>query len=579
MSLKSNLPAHLLILGVVSLAFFAASSFGLTMCDDYLYVMRPDIVGGLNGRGLLFAVKDYAEAIWMPLTDVTYMLDWSLGWGTGGMHVQNILWLMGDASLLYVLLCGLFRNRTAAFMAALVWAVHPLRVESVVWIASRKDVVSVFFLLAALLAWLKSGEGNIRWLVVSFALVLVSAMAKPSAMVFPVLAFSMDFLLTGRRKRIGVYGAFVALSVLIAVESAWAQQAGGAMGYAGLIPLWYRLVNAAAALTVYVGNVLYPADLAMQCMIRYPEGPRLSLLGMVGLSVIGGWGLWIVGRRYFRYRATGNYEEFVRGGRVENALLCGLVVFFGCLVPFLGVAGFGVHAFADRFTLLPALGLSWALCAVLDRGRGRRLLQVVVAAVIVLLIVQTRRQVEYWRSDETLMLHTLSVDTETNIDVQRALGMYYWEERQDLEKVCEHLGKALECAWCEDVRDSLSVSAHLLIDALYATGRIERGNDLYFWFRKVDYRHFGERSSPEFLMAEALYTLHSKEPDRLEKVDRLLETLKEALQCQYLHDTVAYRRAEMTGDWKKFKEQKSKTPSHNAVDYIQGRWMVGLLPK
>ena len=517
-------------------AFFACTGYGLCHCDDACYLLyRPEIASGLTLRGFCFVFGYVEQCIWMPLTFLTYMIERTLGLDWGGMHLVGLLWHAADAVLLYCLLVRLFGNRLVAVLAALIWSVHPLRVESVVWLASRKDVISTFFLLLALLAWVR---GTVRALVLSQALVVLGAMAKPSVMLFPVFALAIDFLVTGRRKSAGAYAGSVALAVLIAVEANLLQRAGGAGTLSDLIPAGYRLLNALAALTVYLGNLLWPRKLAMQCMIRYPDAPCFSVLGGVVLAAAIGFVAYIVVPRFLRYRRDGDWEHLVCGGATANAVLAGILVFFVGMGPFLGIAGFGIHAFADRFTLLPSLGISLALAAI--AVRVPRCAVPLLGVAVVALGFRCADQVGYWRDTETLLRHTLEVDREKNVDAQRALGVYYWDECHDMESCYRHLSQAMEGCWCDQVRDMVGVSCHFLIEAAYATGRKESAEDWYFWMRKWDWRQGGGAPTPEFQMAEVLWNLHSNAQNGLAEAERVLREMRENEPDSYLTRNAAY---------------------------------------
>lgn len=553
--MKRFLPPLLLFCGTAA-CFIAAIRFGLCPCDDAFYVLgRPEVTGGLSLDGIRYAFASIELCIWMPLTFLSYMFDHSVGWGTGGMHLQGILWHAADAALLYWLLLRLFRNRAVAFLSALIWAVHPLRVESVVWIASRKDVISTFFFLAALLAW---ERGSLGALAVSQLLLVLGAMAKPSVLVFPVFALAMDFLVTGRRKPAIVYWASAGLAAVIALEAQTAQTAGGAVAYSALIPLWYRVLNALAAVTVYLGNFVWPDGLAMQCMIRYPDPPRFSVLGAVVLTLVLSGLLAALLPRARRARARGDWDELLRGSAVVNAVGGGLLLFFAALVPFLGISGFGIHAFADRFTLLPCVGLAF-VCAAAGVVRPRIGIPVLGAASL-LLAARCVHQVGWWRDDETLLLHTLEIDREENVDTQRVLGVYYWNEKHDMERSYAHLSKAMEHAWCDSLRDMLGVSCHFLVEAAYATGRKAEAEDWYYWMGKWDRRQPGNGRSPEYLMADALWNLNSRPVGGLEEAERILAELRQRDPDSYITRNVAYLVARGRGNPDGIREALERCP-------------------
>ena len=549
----SRLVNYAIVAVVTAAAFAAACSFGLGFCDDTLYISEePMVTGGLSLDAIKFAFTEVSQAIWMPLVYLSYMFDFSVGWGYGGMHAHSILWHVADAVLLYAVLLRLFGSRPAAVLGALVWSIHPLRVESVVWLASRKDVISTFFFLLAIYAWVRAGRRGYGWMCLSFAMVAAGAMAKPSVMVFPVFALAIDYGITGARKEKQAYWAVVGLAAVIALEAQVLQVKGHATGYSALIPLWYRLLNALAALTVYLGNFIYPDKLAPQCMIRFPDMPRFSATGAVALAAALLWGAKAMLPRCREYMRSHDAELLFKGGRVENAALAGAAIFFSSLAPFLGISGFGYHAFADRFTLLPAIGLSMALASILGSAlSGRRRLgrwaAVAVSAFAAAVFLRTRDQTSLWSDNIRLMEHTLEVDRDNNIDIHRGLAVQHWKGDHDMEKVYRHMRKCWDYCWCDQVRDGMGISVCLLVEACYDTGRHEEGDEFYQWLKGWTWRRNKARTA-EFLMAKAMFDLNLKTPLAVEYAEKTLEEIKALAPGSYIAHDVAYRIALRKGD-------------------------------
>ena len=541
---------YAIVAAVTAAAFAAACGFGLGFCDDTLYISEePMVTGGLSLDALKFAFRDVSQAIWMPLVYLSYMFDFSVGWGYGGMHAHSILWHVADAVLLYVILLRLFGSRLAAVLSALVWSIHPLRVESVVWLASRKDVISTFFFLLALYAWIRAGRHGYGWLFLSFALIAIGAMAKPSVMVFPVFALAIDYGITGMRKEKQTYWFAMGLAAVIAVEAQIFQTNGHATGYSALIPLWYRLLNAIAALTVYLGNFIWPDKLAPQCMIRFPDMPRFSAIGTVALAAAVLWCIKVGVLRCREYMRTHEPESLFRGERVENAALAGMAIFFGSLVPFLGVSGFGFQAFADRFTLLPSIGLSLILASILSsRMRLKWVAVATVSVFAVAIFLRTRDQTSLWSDNVRLMEHTLEVDRDNNIDIHRGLAVQHWKGDHDMEKVYRHMRKCWDYCWCDQVRDGMGISVCLLVEACYDTGRHEEGEKFYLWLKEWTWRRNNARTA-EFLMAQAMFDLNLKTPLAVAYAEKTLEEIKALAPDSYIAHDIAYRIALRKGDW------------------------------
>ena len=454
---------------VAALPFARTVRYGIVNCDDYDYVQHAAEPGGL---------WDVREAIWMPLTWLSYKADLAVaGWLDGGgerpggapaevacrrraaahrlMHAHSVLVHAVNAVLLWCLLRlalarGFGGGRSVleldlvAGAAALFWAVHPLRCESVCWIASRKDVLSMMWLLLALIAWARR-----RWTAAVGCFVL-SAMCKPSAMVFAPLAFVLDWTLLREVDPIGDVRAVraaadpvraawragrrylryllpAAMSAGLAVFAGWAQAQGGAMFLFGGLPVKARLLNAAAAFGIYVKNTAWPLDLAPLPLYRWPEMPRFWWQGILVCAATGGLVLW-------RLRA--------RRGGAGDWLLAGLLWYSAAVVPFLGLKAFGVEPFADRFSYIPAVGFSLMLAGALCAARGRWRAPAGVVLVLALGLC-AGRQSGFWRDDGALFRRCLAVEGDGHYDAWANLGLWHFEFGHDLERARECFARAL----------------------------------------------------------------------------------------------------------------------------------------
>lgn len=443
--------------GVSAVPFLRCLGHGLSGLDDYVYLLM----------GPPEDVFVFAEAIWMPLTRLTYLVDsWIWGDWWGGFHLTSILIHAANAVLVWMLLVEIHRRIGAdgesrgadwgpalCAVAALFWAIHPLRCESVVLLSSRKDLVSFFFELVALLCWMR---GTRRATLAALGLFLLAYTAKPSVMTFPVLCFLLDAFII-REVRPSRYLEPVVLMVAMGVFAAWQQAAGGATEDHFNQPLWGRLLEAAAAFGIYVRNTLRPTELAAQCVKRWPELPRFWL---PGLLVSAAWGAYLLKRFAVHWKLRG-------GSRPADPLLAGFAWFAFAVGPMLGIANFGYHAFADRFTYIPAVGFSIAVLAV--PRRFWKAATFVLAAAVVACGCLTWRQTGYWEDDGKLFTHTLEVDGDRNTAAHFALGIWYYEVPHDLERCVREFEK-VERQDVLSFRDSLEI----YIYALCELGRTER---------------------------------------------------------------------------------------------------------
>jgi len=566
---------HLLLAGffvfVVSLLpFLRTLPYGFVNLDDYDYVAaHAEVARGLAPPHVAWALTHMGDGIWMPLTWISYMLDCSLRGGPDptAMRAVNIGLHGLNAVLLFLLLGVLFnsvesrpesriqnsefrmpeaRKKNSAFWilnsgfqaaalaaATLFWSLHPLRVEPVVWVASRKDVLFAFWELLALLAWLKrldpdnTPRHRMTWHAAALGCFALACLSKPSAMTFPLLAGLVEFGRTGRL-RLRDYTLPVVVACVIGALAAHAQEIAGATLALAHVPFYGRLWNAIAAFGIYCWKTLLPADLAVQCQHRWPAPPRFWA---EGLALCTGYAvalLWSA-RRSIRaterdtptppHASTGDRQEclsYLDGTAPADSSGCtgmdrqeclsylaaddtevvppalrlgetprptsaplhlcvqstqstrlatkieplelpnfktpklftGLAFFLVAVAPTLGLSNFGVHAYADRFTYLPAAGFSMLLAALWPaRWRPSRpaacALAAAALAVLAALAAASWRQSACWRDDLTLFSRTLAVDGERNVLANINLGMYHYEHGHDIEKAIPCFEQAL----------------------------------------------------------------------------------------------------------------------------------------
>lgn len=503
-----------LALFAVTVAVFAAAwRFPYVNIDDpYYYVLPRAITGGLTWAGVKWAFTDLSNAIWMPLTWIAYQIDYSIrnvimGWypPCDGFqiaytiaHVQSVLLHGVNAVLLFLLLRRLEgggehaaaqgSKRTtasfgASFIAAAVWAVHPLRAESVVWIASFKDVLSMTLLLLALIKWVgwRAG-GRLRDYVLSHVAFAAACMAKPSVVTFPGMVFLLDALVLGRFnplpldwRRYRAYAPSVAIALPVAVLAQIAQSAGGATMYQAGIPLWYRLLNSLVSVGVYLRNLVWPSALAPQCAVQWPGMPHF----LAGGAAVGG--AFAVAAAALAWMAWRRFRGGRPVGRTAGLATAGALWFAGTMLPMLGISAFGGHAFADRFTYIPAVGVSIALLAL--RGRVAALLA---SAGCMCLGWAAARQTEHWRDDGTLARRILEVDGDGNYLAHVTYAKHLFDHERTPEKLKEaeaHFtrGYDLNPDYCQ-------ISAIIYMMVLGESGKTERmaevERNLVKWLRE-----------------------------------------------------------------------------------------------
>jgi tetratricopeptide (TPR) repeat protein len=392
------------IAAATAAAFAGALELGFLFFDDPLYVTgNPRVQAGLTFEGVGWAFQTLHASNWHPLTWLSHMLDCAwFGLEPAGHHATSVALHALNAALLYALLVRYTGSWPAAAGAALLFALHPLRVESVAWVAERKDVLSGAFALGALLAWdAWARRGARAGYAGALALFALGLLAKPMLVTLPLLLLALDYWPYGRlapgRAAFGRLllekAPLLALTAASSLVTLVAQRTS--IAYADAPLLAARLENAMVALARYLAKTLWPSGL----VALYPQPPGWPALALAGaLAAI---------------LAIGALAWAQRGRRPWLAV--GFAWFALALLPVLGIVPIGRQSMADRYTYLPHVGLAIALAAGLAeqarRGmRHRVVVGALVAAAAVAELAVTRAQIPHWRDEVSVWARVLAVE-------------------------------------------------------------------------------------------------------------------------------------------------------------------------
>ncbi|MBI3607391.1 MAG: tetratricopeptide repeat protein [Nitrospirae bacterium] len=399
-----------LIVGTVAV-FWQVESHGFINYDDPGYVTKnPHIRQGFTRESLTWALTATYFSNWHPLTWLSYMLDYRLfGDNPRGYHVVNVGLHAANTVLLFVVLRRMTGVLWPSVFVAALFGIHPMHVESVVWVAERKDVLSTLFWLLAMGAYARYAE---RPRAASYVLVLacfaLGLMAKPMVVTLPFVFLLLDYwplqrfaVAAGRRIMLPPAALivekmpFFALVAASSVITYVAQVSGGAVASLEKFPLSIRLMNAAVSYLEYIHKMVWPFALSL----RYPHpGHALPLWQALGAAVL----LVLISIGVCRQMRQRPY------------LVVGWFWYVGTLVPVIGLVQVGEQAMADRYTYLPFIGLfiilAWGVWEILNRWQFLRPVLTALAAVLLaVLMVTTWFQVRYWRDSVTLYEHSLAV--------------------------------------------------------------------------------------------------------------------------------------------------------------------------
>ena len=456
----------------IALAALSWLVFGQTLWHDFVNYDDPryvyentNITEGLSISGIVWAFTHIHSMNWHPLTTISHMLDCQLyGLKAGWHHCTNVLLHSIAVMLLFV---GLLQMTGAfwrsAFVAA-VFAIHPLRVESVAWIAERKDVLSGVFFMLTLLAYLyyvrlpRTG----RYLMVVFVFAC-GLMSKPMLVTLPFVLLLLDYWPLDRirgqvSKRVLEKIPLIALSAVSSIATLVAQK--GAVGYTEELPVFERFNNAVLSYVLYIWQMLSPVNLAV--FYPHPEN-RLPL--------------WQISSSFLLLICVTAVAIALRKKRPY--LITGWLWYLGTLVPVIGLVQVGWQGRADRYTYLPQIGLyiavTWALTDLTISWRHRRtILSAAALLTIGLLSWGAWVQTSYWRDSETLFKHALAVTTNNDV-AENNLGIVFLQKGQ-LDEAISLLKSAV------DLRPDNSPAHENLAKALLQKGQVA---DALVHYRKL----------------------------------------------------------------------------------------------
>ncbi len=475
--LKPSATKALLMLGLTVLTatvFAPVRRHEFVNFDDQLYVYEnPLVLDGLTWRGVYKSFTEFNAANWHPVTWLSHMIDVELfGVNPGAHHVVNLLLHIAATLLLMHILHRATGALWRSACVAALFAIHPLHVESVAWVAERKDVLSALFFLATIWAhmqWVRTPHPAAAARTLLYAALAV--LAKPMAVTLPFVLLLFDYWplervdLTGirqsRRGRLPLYKAFLekaplfAIAALGATATFFAQKGHGAMAPFSA-PV--RLSNAVVSYGAYLTKLFAPVNLAV--FYPHPGMPSPITLIVSAATLIG------------------ITAAVIKIGRARRWALAGWLWYCGMLVPVIGIIQVGSQAMADRYMYLPAVGIfiiaAWAAALLHERARVRAIPVIAAIVVIAALSWQARLQTARWKNSITLMRHAVET-TDCNYLALNNIGVSYFTNR-DYDSALIYFDRALYC-------DSTYSTA------LYNKGLIlakrERFNEALGYFRKT----------------------------------------------------------------------------------------------
>ena len=396
--------------------------------DDNEYIVENySIQSGFNTGSIKWAFTSVVQGNWHPLTWLSHMLDWNLfGANASGHHLVSVLLHIGAVIFLFLFLNKTTNNLWPAVFASALFALHPLRVESVAWAAERKDVLSMFFGMACLYAYAFYAEKNkiLRYLLCLILFVL-SLMSKPMLVTLPFIMMLLDYWPLQRwQKAIDEQGKrlhsvrclicekvpFLLLTIASSIITFWVQNKAGAISSSEKLAFIVRGANAIVSYVAYLGKTFWPINLAVFYPYEYPLHLWKVLISSIILILITLVVLYYIRKLPF--------------------LFVGWFWYLGTLIPVIGLVQVGNQAIADRYTYLPSIGiavmLAWVIPTLIKSEEIRKKI-LLPAGIVVLFIlsVLTWHQCGYWKNSIELFSHALQITKDSSIVYNNRGNAYY----------------------------------------------------------------------------------------------------------------------------------------------------------
>ncbi len=428
----------ILLIVMSCLAFGRIAENNFINLDDNEYILENHhIQTGLNSQSIKWAFTSVIKGNWHPLTLLSHMLDWSLfGANASGHHLVSLFLHIGTIILLFLFLNKTTNNIWPAAFAAAFFALHPLRVESVAWASERKDVLSMFFGIACLYAYVFYAEvSKISRYLLCLILFAMSLMSKPMMVTLPFVLMLLDYwplkrwqkeMNEPKQSRFNAAGKlllekipFLCMTIVSCIVTLWAQNKDNLVVSFDSLPFPQRFSNAIVSCAAYLGKTIWPFNLA----VFYPFEYFLPLWKII----ISGMILIIITLAVLYYIKKLPF------------LFVGWFWYLGTLVPVIGLVQVANQAMADRYTYLPSIGiaimLAWGIPVLFSRENTKKMFLLWAGvAVIIFLAVLTWRQCGYWKNSATLFSHALRV-TENNHLAHNNLGLTFIKEGRIREAI------------------------------------------------------------------------------------------------------------------------------------------------
>lgn len=444
--ISKNSILYIILALIILIIYWKLQTYEFLNYDDNDFVIENEYIrDGFSAKSLSYAFTDMNSGIWLPVTWLSHIFDCQLfGLNPMGHHWNNLIFHIINSLLVFIILQKMTGAIYRSFFVAVLFAAHPIQIESVAWVSERKNVLSTFFYLITILNYIfySKSLSTGRYLVVIFFYIL-GLMSKPMMVTMPFALLLLDYWPLGRIttfKEFNVYSKkggnrrillekvpFLIIAIIFSIISFQAQYIAGAMTDLESIPINARIELSLVSYVKYLFNLVWPVRLAF----FYPYSGDISFWEIAGASFM----LFLISVYSIRCVIT------------KSHILFGWLWFLGTMFPVIGLVHLGDQSMADRYLYIPCIGIFviivWEVFRLSKLYVTYKASPVIIFGVATIILVFTSiSQMKHWRNNITLYSHAIEV-TENNYVAHGNLGAVLLNSGKTDEAIY-HLRKALE---------------------------------------------------------------------------------------------------------------------------------------
>ncbi len=456
----------------ILIAYLQVKNHAFLNYDDVGYVTENSHVqSGLNLKNIFWAFSSTSSGIWHPLTWLSHMLDCQIyGMKSGWHHITNLLFHTANTLILFIIFRKMTSKLWQSAFIAIMFALHPIHVESVAWVSERKDVLSTFFWILTIWSYVKYVEyPRISRYMLVILFFILGLMSKPMLVTLPFVLLLLDYWPLGRfrfgysdncnksQKILSTMSIilekipFLFFSAALSVVAIFTQNKEGALAPLDVYSLKVRIANALVSYINYIGKMLWPSKLA----ILYPHQVNLPWWKVTVASLL---------------LALISFLVII-AIRKKPYIIVGWLWYIGTLIPVIGLVQIGGQSMADRYTYIPLIGLfiiiGWGTPELVARWRYRKILLFTTSTIVILILMTiTWKQVKHWKNNITLFENTLKV-TSNNFKIHTNLGTALYNQGK-VNEATIHLLEALR------INPDYALTHSTLGVAFHSQGKIDK---------------------------------------------------------------------------------------------------------